>query len=58
MDYVKPMVKGAITAGAAAMVGGSLAGISFLAFVAPYALIVGGAITLTVIEATGILNSL
>lgn len=48
MDYIKPGVKGAITAGAAATVGGIFAG--FLAAIAPYALIVGGAVTLIVVD--------
>lgn len=48
MDYVKPGIEGAITAGAATMVGGFVAG--FLAPLAPYSIIVGGALTLIVVR--------
>jgi len=48
MDYVKPMVKGAIVGAVAVTVGGMLAG--FLTVLAPYAAIVGGAVTLVIVE--------
>lgn len=48
MDYVKPAIKGAITAGAAGMVGAIVVG--FLAALAPYAAIIGGALTLIGID--------
>ncbi len=47
-DYIKPMVKGAVVGAAALTVGGFLAG--FVAPIAPYAGIIGGAVTLTVLE--------
>jgi hypothetical protein len=47
-DFVKPMVKGAIVGAAALSVGGILAG--FFAPIAPYAGIVGGAVTLYILE--------
>ena len=47
-DFVKPMVKGAIVGAAALTVGGFIA--SLFAPIAPYAGIVGGAVTLYVLE--------
>lgn len=47
-DFVKPMVKGGIVGAVALSVGGILAG--FLSVLSPYAGIVGGAVTLYVLE--------
>jgi hypothetical protein len=47
-DFVKPMVKGGIVGAVALSVGGIFAG--FLPVISPYAGIVGGAVTLYVVE--------
>jgi hypothetical protein len=47
-DFLKPMIKGGIVGAVALSVGGILAG--FFAPIAPYAGIVGGAVTLYILE--------
>jgi hypothetical protein len=47
-DFTKPMIKGGIVGAVSLTVGGFLAG--FIAPIAPYAGIVGGAVTLYVLE--------
>jgi hypothetical protein len=53
MDFngmIKPAIKGGLVGAVALTVGGMITGISFLTVLAPYVAIVGGAVTLVIVD--------